>query len=109
MNFRSYITGSRAYGGRYVRNASDLDLVVAVDDSTLDDLLGAAMEDHGSYKLQFGNLNLVAFNIDIPEERDRYWVWKNAHDYLLAHPPKTKEEAIEVFRSYGAEKSPGNY
>ncbi len=52
MSFKSYITGSRAYGGRYLSKDSDIDLVIAVDDSTLDDLRMAAWVDHGSYKLQ---------------------------------------------------------
>lgn len=109
MRFASYITGSRAYGHRYQTNYSDIDLVVAVDCETLSALHRAAYADHQSYKLQFGNLNLVAFNLDFVEEQERYYKWRQAHDYLMGNPPKTKEEAIAVFRGNCAEKTVGEY
>lgn len=96
---RAYITGSRAYGTP--REDSDIDLVIACGTSDLFALW--AVVEHT--KLMFGRLNLVAFNVDIPEEAARYERWLSVHNSLVARRPVTKEEAIAAFREADAESA----
>lgn len=95
----SYITGSRAYGDKYKTNDSDYDLVVLADARTVRELFEAT----GYKKLMFGNLNIIAFNADVPEDVERYDRWLEAHNKLMEKRPNTKEEAIAVFREHDAE------
>lgn len=106
---KSYITGSQAYGEHYRDGNSDIDVVVFLRKDELDRLRCCAKYHTGSYKLQFGKLNLVAFNVDEPSDLDRSVRWEAAHKYLCENPPQSKEEAIAKFREFNAEKSTGEY
>ena len=94
---RAYITGSRAYGTP--REDSDIDLVIACGSNDLFELWESV--DH--VRLMFGKLNLVAFNVDVPEEAARYERWLAVHKSLVARKPVTKEQAIAAFREADAE------
>jgi hypothetical protein len=106
MEMKSYITGSRVYG--YPREDSDIDLVVALSDADYRSLWAWKVSENPSVKpkLMYGNLNLVAFNVDWPDDLARFHKWKAVHDVLCTQAPVTKEFAIEAFRAGGAE---GNY
>ncbi len=95
---RAFITGSRAHGTP--RDDSDIDLAVPLhekDYRTLWALAGALG------KLQFGNLNLVAFNMDCPKDAKRFRAWKKTNYELCYRGPVTKEEACKAYREAGAE------
>ena len=94
---QAYITGSRAYGTP--REDSDIDLVVALSGKDLCTI----WESVKHVKLMFGNLNLVAFNLDNAEDMERYQKWLAVHESLVKRAPVTKEEAIAAFREAGAE------
>lgn len=94
---RAYITGSRAYGTP--RDDSDIDLVIACGSNDLFELWESV--DHT--RLMFGKLNLVAFNVDVPEEAARYERWLKVHNGLVERKPVTKEQAIAAFREADAE------
>lgn len=97
---KSYITGSRAYGTP--REDSDIDLVIAVNEH--DYRLLWAFADKDQKRLDYGKLNLVAFNLDLPEESARFERWLKVHESLVARKPVTKDEAIAAFREADAEK-----
>lgn len=99
----SYITGSQAYG--YVSINSDIDLVVTLPEKDLKKLWAIVHNDstYKEKKLIFGNLNLVAFNLDSSEDMCRFYKWKAVHDRLVSMRPVTKEFAISQFREAGAE------
>lgn len=101
----SFITGSRAYGKP--RDDSDIDLVVCVSSKDLKKLWALALNDPSNEEkqLRFGKINLVAFNLDCPEERGRYVRWSATNQSLIARKPVSKEEAIEAFRASDAEKN----
>ncbi len=94
---RAFITGSRAHGTP--REDSDIDLVIALHEKDYR-TLWALCEDS---KLQFGKLNLVAFNMDCPEDVERFKAWKKVNYELCYRGPVTKEEACEAYREAGAE------
>ena len=77
-SMKAFITGSRAYG--IPREDSDIDLVVAVNKEDYYKLWD--LSDNRD-KLVFGRLNLVAFNVDRPEEVMRYEGWKAVNDKLV--------------------------
>lgn len=95
---KAFITGSRAYGTP--REDSDIDLVIAASASDLFLLWENKDEGKG---LRFGKLNLVTFNLDNPEDVERYEKWKAVHNDLVSRKPVTKDEAIKCFREAGAE------
>ncbi len=95
----AFITGSRAYGTP--REDSDIDLVVACSTDEISTLWELCEHPHA--KCVFGKLNLVLFNVEKPEDVERYQRWKGAHDRLVARAPVTKDEAIKEFRDAGAE------
>lgn len=106
----AYVTGSRAYGYKYCRPDSDIDLAVLVDRQV--DLLqlwecSISPKPTGPARggpLMYGNMNLVVFSSEDPEELIRWHKWRKCHDYLCANPPETKGDAIKVFREAEAEK-----
>lgn len=100
MSNNGYITGSRAYG--IPSDESDIDLVVCLPREDIEKLWSLT---EGSITLMFGKLNLVAFNIDDPEDMERYKSWSAAHDRLMAIKPVTKERAIQEFREANAESA----
>lgn len=99
----AYITGSRAYGHLYATDESDIDLAVLVSGEDAGFLWTLSGMDQ-MQKLMYGKINLILFDADNPQEIVRWYKWREAHDYLMAHPPATKEDAIKVFRENGAEK-----
>jgi len=97
-DYRSFITGSRAHG--VPKDDSDIDLVVALHEKDYRTLWALAGE---KGKLQFGNLNLVAFNLDKHEDAVRYEAWKKTNYELCEKKPVTHEEACLAYREAGAE------
>jgi len=104
IKYTSYLTGSRAYGA-YATNNSDYDMVLATDGSTINELFKLTM----GTKLMFGNINFIVFNINSEKGREHYVQWKTAHDECMLIKPKTKEEAIAVFRKHGADHLYNNH
>jgi len=97
INFHSFITGSRAHG--IPREDSDIDLVVALHEKDYRTLW--ALSTNG--KLQFGNLNIVAFNMSNPEDAKRYEAWRKVNYELCAKGPVSKDIACLAYRLAGAE------
>lgn len=98
---KSYITGSRAYGQKYMTENSDIDMVLVTDTQTIRKLYSLSSD----RKIMIGNINFVCFNVDKPEDMERYNRWKLAHDECVRIRPANKQEAIEIFRKHDAEAS----
>lgn len=99
---KAFLTGSYAYGTPH--KDSDVDLVVAVDNQTYLKLWELS---ENSGKLVFGNLNLVAFNIDDPKEIQRYHDWAKVNADLINMKniigPLTHEQACIAFANAGVD------
>lgn len=96
-NFYSFITGSRAHG--MPRDDSDIDLAVPLHEKDYRALW--ALCEGG--KLIFGKLNIVAFNMDNPEDAKRFEAWRKTNYELCAKKPVSKEDACLAYREAGAE------
>lgn len=99
----AYITGSRAYGHKYRKDNSDIDLAVLLDGQADNKLLWDESNPLAG-KLMFDKLNIITFLATDADEVIRWHKWRKCHDYLCANPPETKEDAIKVFREADAEK-----
>lgn len=98
-NFYSFITGSRAHGTP--REDSDIDLAVPLHEKDYKTLW--ALNDGN--KLMFGKLNIVAFNMDSPEDAERFKAWRKTNYELCAKKPVSKEDACLAYRAAGAESN----
>ena len=94
---RAFITGSRAHGSP--REDSDIDLAVPLHEKDYRTLWALS----GGNKLQFGNLNIVAFNMDDAKDYARFFAWKKTNYQLCKRKPVTKDEACLAYRKAGAE------
>lgn len=97
---RAFITGSRAYGTP--RDDSDIDLAIPLHEKDYRTLWALT---EGKNKLQFGKLNIVAFNMDDEKDAIRFFAWRRTNYELCSKKPVTKEEACLAFREAGAESN----
>lgn len=97
---RAFITGSRCYGTP--RPDSDLDLVVLVDEDTLEQLESMAEELEPSVPgveyatLRFGLLNVIA----LLDEGD-FNTWRDVTRQLYERRPVTREQAVAALKAAG--------
>lgn len=96
-NDYAFITGSRAHG--IPRDDSDIDLAVPLWEKDYKTLWALS----GKNKLQFGNLNIVAFNMQDPKDAERYYAWRKTNFELCKRKPVSHEEACLAYRESGAE------
>ncbi len=102
----AFLTGSRAYGLSHP--GSDTDIVVLVDQQTLDALLALTIfnsrdnpgprdpgsGDASSASMRFGNLNLIATT-----SKSEFDAWYEGTRRLMAEAPVTREQAVEVIKA----------
>ena len=98
IEMNSFITGSHAYG--IPKPDSDLDLVVLV--SSKEATLLWQQKDEGSKSPRYNKLNLIIFETEKEGDVDRYVLWKQINDELIARKPVSREEAVEAFKASGA-------
>lgn len=102
--FRSFLTGSQAYGTP--TNESDIDLVVLVDSQdAIFELANFSQPNkeercsasdlvaQGNASLRFGKLNLI-----VTIHPEIFNLWKRGTEYLRSIAPVTREQAMEHFR-----------
>lgn len=108
LNFRAFLTGSRAYGRP--TPDSDIDLVVFITEADLE-MLTEQSDNKGqitcddpdylanmkAHSLRFGNLNLLCCT-----DEKSHAVWREGTRTLKAKKPVTREDAVRLMHSLRA-------